>query len=100
MAEDVYASQDLLVDIFERIEYFFRQLEIYTGVTPTPAMTDVMVKMIVEVLDILATATKEMKQSRASEFILQPTSLEVHMSLEKYLKKVAGETKLEDGMKM
>ena len=33
-------------------------------------MTDVMVKITVEVLDILATATKEMKQSRASEFSL------------------------------
>jgi archaellum component FlaC len=63
-------------------------------------MTDVMVKIIVEVLDILATATKEMKQSRASEFILQPTSLEAHMmSSETFLKKVAGATKLEDGMK-
>jgi hypothetical protein len=97
--KDVYASQDLLVDIFERIEYFFGRLEIYSGVTPTPPMTDVMVKIIVEVLDILATATKEMKQSRASEFILQSTSLEAHMSSEKFLKKVAGVTKLEDGMK-
>ncbi len=61
-------------------------------------MTDVMVKIIVEVLDILATATKEMKQSRASEFILQPTSLEAHTSSEKFLKKVAGVTNLEDGM--
>jgi hypothetical protein len=32
-------------------------------------MTEMMVKIIVEVLDILATATKEMKQSRFSEFI-------------------------------
>ncbi|KAH9022480.1 hypothetical protein EDB85DRAFT_1996116, partial [Lactarius pseudohatsudake] len=62
-AKDVYASQDLLVDIFEHIEKFFRQLEIYTKVTPTPAMTDAMVEIMVEVLNILATATKEMKQS-------------------------------------
>jgi hypothetical protein len=33
-------------------------------------MTDMMVKIMVEVLDILGTATKEMKQSRASEFIV------------------------------
>ena len=62
-------------------------------------MTHVMVKIIVEVLDILATATKEMKQSQTSEFMLQLTSLEAHMSSEKFLKKVAGMTKLEDGMK-
>lgn len=61
----------------------FRRLEVYTKVTPTPAMTDVMVKIMVEVLDILVTATKEMKQSRAKFF----------------LKKVVGVTNLEDGIK-
>ncbi|KAH9169883.1 hypothetical protein EDB89DRAFT_2192984, partial [Lactarius sanguifluus] len=64
-AKDVYASQDLLIDIFERIQNFFRRLEIYTKVTPTPAMTDMMANIMVEVLDILVIATKEMKQSRA-----------------------------------
>ncbi|KAH8978162.1 hypothetical protein EDB86DRAFT_3249195 [Lactarius hatsudake] len=63
-AKDVEASHDLLIDIFERVENFFRRLEIYTHVPPTPAMTDMMVKIMVEVLDILGTATKEMKQSR------------------------------------
>ncbi|KAI9438464.1 hypothetical protein BJY52DRAFT_547531 [Lactarius psammicola] len=82
-AKEVEASQDVLIDIFERIENFFRRLEVYTKVSPTPAMTDMMVKIMVEVLDILGTATKEMKQSRARKF----------------LKKVAGIRKLEDGLK-
>ncbi|KAN0136165.1 hypothetical protein V8E53_006025 [Lactarius tabidus] len=82
-AKDVEASQEILIDVFERIENFFRRLEVYTSVPPTPAMTDMMVKIIVEVLDILGTATKEMKQSRAKKF----------------LKKIAGITKLEDGLK-
>ena len=64
-------------------------------------MTDMMVKIMVEVLDILGTATKEMKQSRASEAILQASllSLDAHSCLEKFLKKIAGITKLEDGLK-
>ena len=37
-------------------------------------------KIIVEVLDILGTATKEMKQSRASELILYLMSPEAHMN--------------------
>ncbi|KAH9008467.1 hypothetical protein EDB84DRAFT_1681992, partial [Lactarius hengduanensis] len=78
----VEASQDILIDIFERIENFFRRLEIYTKVPPTPAMTDMMVKIMVEVLDILGTATQEMKQSRARKF----------------LKKIAGIRRLEDGL--
>ncbi|KAH9071552.1 hypothetical protein EDB83DRAFT_256835 [Lactarius deliciosus] len=63
-AKDVEASQDVLIEVFERIENFFRRLEVHTDVPPTPAMTDMMVKITVEVLDILGTATKEMKQSR------------------------------------
>ncbi|KAI9434800.1 hypothetical protein H4582DRAFT_1855632, partial [Lactarius indigo] len=81
-AKEVEASQDILIDIFERIENFFRRLEIYTKVPPTPAMTNMMVNIMVEVLDILGTATKEMKQSRAK----------------KLLKKVAGIRRLEDGL--
>ncbi len=62
-------------------------------------MTEKMVQITVEVLDILATATKEMKQSRASEFVLHHTLLKTHISLEKFVKRVAGRTDLEDGLK-
>ncbi|KAI9436058.1 hypothetical protein H4582DRAFT_497314 [Lactarius indigo] len=64
-AKDVIASQDILVDIFGRIESFFVRLETYTEVPLTAAMTDKMVQITAEILDILATATKEMEQSRA-----------------------------------
>ena len=61
------ASQDILIDIFVRIESFFKRLESYTEVRPTDAMTDVIVKIMIEVLSILAIATKEIKQGRSSE---------------------------------
>ncbi|KAH9069474.1 hypothetical protein EDB83DRAFT_2582400 [Lactarius deliciosus] len=64
-AEDVAASQDIL-DIFGRIEGFFVRLKIYTGVPLTPATTEKMVQISIEILDILGTATKEMIQSQAS----------------------------------
>ena len=48
------------------------RLETYTDVPLTPDMTNKMVQITVEILDILATATKEMKQTRASEFDLCP----------------------------
>ena len=66
-AKDVGASEEALVDLFERIENFFKRLESYTEVPPTNAMTDIIVKIMVEVLDIFAIATKEIKQGRASE---------------------------------
>jgi hypothetical protein len=64
---DVRASQDALIDIFERMENFFQRLEIYTNLSPTPEMIDIIVKIMVEVISILAIATSEMKQSRARE---------------------------------
>jgi hypothetical protein len=60
----------VLIDIFVRIESFFKRLESYTEVTvpPTAAMADVIVKIMIEILSILAIATKEIKQGRSSEF--------------------------------
>ena len=66
-AKEVSAAQDVLIDIFERIENFFKRLETYTEVRPSVAMTDIIVKIMVEVLNILGIATKEIKQGQTSE---------------------------------
>ena len=68
-ANDASASRDKLIEVFNRIERFFRRLEIYTGITPTMAMTDIIIEIMVEVLTILAIATKEVKRGRFSELI-------------------------------
>lgn len=67
-AKDVNASEEALADLFECIENFFKRLESYTEVPPTDAMNDMVVKIMVEVLNIFAIATKEMKQGRASVY--------------------------------
>ncbi|KAF8487320.1 hypothetical protein DFH94DRAFT_841666, partial [Russula ochroleuca] len=61
-AKDANSSKDKLVDLFNRIERFFGRLEIYTGITPTAAMRAIIVDIMVEVLTILAIATKEVKR--------------------------------------
>jgi hypothetical protein len=66
-AKDVRASHDSLIDIFERMENFFQRLEVYIEVAPSPEMVDISMKIMVEVLTILAIATKEIKQGRTSE---------------------------------
>ena len=66
VAKDVEASQDTLIDLFERMENFFKRLESHTTVPPTDAMTDIIVKIMIEVLNIFAIATKEIRQGRAS----------------------------------
>ena len=46
---------------------FFQRLAIYTGITPTTAMTDIIVEIMVEVLTVLAIVTKEVKRGRLRE---------------------------------
>jgi hypothetical protein len=58
----------VLIDIFVRMEGFFKRLELYTEVPPTVAMTNVIVKIMIEILSILAIATKEIRQGRSSEY--------------------------------
>jgi hypothetical protein len=64
---DASACQDMLIDVFNRIERFFQRLAVYTGFTPTAAMTDMIVVIMVEVINILGIATKEVKSGRFSE---------------------------------
>ena len=65
-AKDARASQDTIIDIFERIEMFFRRLETYTQVPATTEMMDMIIQIMVEVISILGIATKEINQSRLS----------------------------------
>jgi hypothetical protein len=68
--KDVRASQESLIDLFNRIESFFSRLEIYIAVSPTAVMTDVLVQIMVEILTVLGIATKEIKRGRMSELIV------------------------------
>ena len=68
--KDISASYDTLVVMFASFENFLSRLSIYIGVSPTPALTNVLVKIIVELLSTLALVTKEIKQGRFSEFAL------------------------------
>ena len=65
-AKDARASQDTIVDIFERIEMFFRRLETYTQVPATTEMMEMIIQIMVEVISILGIATKEIRQGRLS----------------------------------
>lgn len=65
--KDVGASYDALEDIFELIEGFLNRLEIYIKIPPTVAMTEILVKILVEMLSVLALATKQIKQERTGE---------------------------------
>jgi hypothetical protein len=96
---DVRASQDALVDLFGRVEYFFKRLEAYIEVRPTTAMTDIIVKIMVEVLSILGIVTKEIGQGRMSISFLVNSSAKIDSHTEKYFKKLIGRKDIEDALR-
>ena len=62
-------------------------------------MTDVIVKVMVEVLRILGIATKEIKQNRTSELVIgDRLDLLTYYSSEKFLKRLVGRTDIEDAL--
>jgi hypothetical protein len=52
------------------MENFFHRLEVYTEVALTTEMMDIIMKIMAEVVTILAIATKEIKPGRLSEFFV------------------------------
>jgi hypothetical protein len=60
------ASYDELVDLLESIDHFLRRLDIYTQIPHTPALDEMLVRLIVELLSTLALATIQVKQERSS----------------------------------
>jgi hypothetical protein len=63
-------DQSALADLLESIGHFLNRLEIYTEIPPTKAMDEMVVKILVELLYTLASATKETKQGKLSESIV------------------------------
>ena len=59
------------------MEFFFKRLEAYINLRPTAAMTDIIVKIVVEVISILGIVTKEIGQGRISMPFLVDISPEI-----------------------
>ncbi len=66
-ASAVTSSYDDLIELFEYLENFLKRLEIYTMIPPTPIMTDMVIKIMVELFSVFALATKQIEQGRFSE---------------------------------
>jgi hypothetical protein len=70
----VVDSYDALVDLLEAIEHFLKRLDIYTVIPLTPAMDELVVKIMVELLSTLGSATKHLNQGRSGESVLADIS--------------------------
>ena len=94
-ARGVSSSYDALVDLFECLGNFLKRLEIYTTIPPTPIMTDIIVKIMVELLSVLALATKQINQGRFSKHTVSYTLSVAQCISEKFAKKLVGDSEIE-----
>ncbi len=89
-AKDVDGDQDTLAEMFERMEAFFRRLEIYTEVAPNQGMVETITAIMVEVLNIFGVATKELKQGRMSKYCCYKLVLADRAILRKICEEIDG----------
>ena len=69
-AKGVPDDYDTLADLLESVEQFLNRLDIYTKTPPTVSSTEIVIKILVELLSILALATKQLRQGKLSEPVL------------------------------
>jgi hypothetical protein len=94
----VRASHGILADLFERIENFIKRLEAYTEVAEIASLTDIIAKVMAEVLSILAIATNEIERGVASESTWWSVIVISHGCVEKFFNKLIGRTDIEDAL--
>ena len=70
MAKDISASHDVVLEIFERMENFFKRCKVYIQSSLDTELAEMLVKVVVKVMSILSIAMKEVTQSRTSESFL------------------------------
>ncbi|KAH9956740.1 hypothetical protein BC827DRAFT_1385898, partial [Russula dissimulans] len=66
--KDVSASYDALLDLFESFESFLGRLDIYTKIPLTTAMTEIVVKILIELLSTISLAIQHVTQGRLKRF--------------------------------
>ena len=83
-------SYDSLVDLLESIEHFLKRLDIYDKIPHTVGMTQIVVKILVELLSTLALVTKQIKEGKPSKSVFGSVLYHIQRNAEKVLKKLLG----------
>jgi hypothetical protein len=69
VAKGVDSCGDALIDFLESIQRLLKPLDIFIQIPRTPAMDETVVRIMMELLAILALLTKELKQGRSSKSV-------------------------------
>ena len=98
VVKDVIASYETLINLFERTQYFLQRLNHYITASLTLELTELLAKILAQVLFVLALSTKEMKERRISALIYSKYFFLADRSAEKFMKRLIGKTGVEDGL--
>ena len=98
VVKDVIASYETLISLFECTQYFLQRLSRYMTTSLTPEMTELLAKILAQVLSVLALSTKEMKDRRISVLLYFKDFSLADYKTEKFMKRLIGKTEVEDGL--
>ena len=73
---DARASYGALADLLEAIEHLLNRVNTCTRISSTPAMTEIIVKIMVELFSTLAEVTKQIRQKLPSKSVLTDIPLD------------------------
>ena len=92
-AKGVSTSYDALIDLFECFEHYLSRLKVFTEIPS--AVGGILVKIMVELLAVLALATQQLSQGRFSKFVPVGSLYLAQHDAEKFAKKLLGENDIE-----
>jgi hypothetical protein len=95
---DVVASYNTLIHIFERIHFFLQRLKSYSGMPLSKDFTELLGKIMAQIVSILALSTKAMTERRMSALIDAVCPFLADHVSEKFLKRLMGKTDVEDAL--
>ncbi len=96
--KEIFTSYETLVNLFERTQIFLQRLNQYTTAPLTGEMTELLAKILAQVLSVLAFSTKAMKETRTSVFIRSKYSFLVDHGTEMFMKRLVGKTDVENAL--
>jgi hypothetical protein len=96
--KDVVTRYDILANLFERVHFFLQRLKCYADIPLAIEMTELLGKVMAQVLHILACSTKTMKEGRISESIPLHMLSSLKYGAEMFLRKLLGRADVEDAL--
>ena len=89
-AQEVSTSYDAIIEFFECFEHFLDHLKVVTKIAS--AMGELLAKLMVEMLGVLALARQQITRGRFSEFVVAGSSHSTNHDSVKFTKKLLAES--------